>query len=150
MKVAVGYDHGGWTLRDTVLGALTEEGHEVLDLGPATDESTDHPDYAAAVAHAVVGGEADLGVLMCGTGVGMAIAANKVKGAYAANVSGSFSARMAREHNDANILTIGGRTVGPELAREIVRSFLNATPDGQERYLRRRGKIRALEQGLDA
>jgi ribose 5-phosphate isomerase B len=146
MRVAFGCDHGGWPLRDTILGTLRDDDHEVLDFGAHSPESSDHPDFAAAVARAVVEGEADLGVLMCGTGIGMAIAANKVRGAYAANVSDTYSARMARLHNGANILTVGGRTIGPELARELIRVFLAAGVDAKARYERRRGKITALEQ----
>jgi ribose 5-phosphate isomerase B len=146
MKVAVGFDHGGWTLRQTVIDTLKEAGHEVIDLGASSPAPSDHPDFAAAVAHAVAGGEADVGILACGTGIGMAITANKVPGAYAANVSEEYSARMARLHNGANILTLGGRTVGPELARSIIRTFLETGVDPGERYDRRRGKIRKLEQ----
>jgi ribose 5-phosphate isomerase B len=145
MRVAVGFDHGGWTLRDTILETLREDGHEVLDLGARSPEPSDHPDSALAVAQAVAHGQVDLGVLACGTGIGMAIAANKVKGAYAANVSDEYSARMARRHNGANIVTVGGRTVGPELARDIICVFLNTDLDPDERYERRRRKIRDLE-----
>ncbi len=145
MRVAVGFDHGGWTLRDTILETLREDGHEILDLGAPSPAPSDHPDFARAVAEAVVGGEADSGVLACGTGIGMAIAANKVKGAYAANVSEEYSARMARRHNAANIVTLGGRTVGPELARAIIRAFLDTGVDPNERYERRRRKIREIE-----
>lgn len=146
MRVAFGCDHGGWPLREAVLGSLREDGHEVLDLGAHSPESSDHPDFAAAVAHAVVNAEADLGVLVCGTGVGMAIAANKVRGAYAANVSETYSARMARLHNGANIVTLGGRTIGPELARELIRTFLATDTDPATRYERRREKIKKVEQ----
>ena len=146
MRVAFGCDHGGWPLRETVLETLREDNHDVLDLGAASPESSDHPDFAAAVARTVVAGEAEMGVLVCGTGVGMAIAANKVRGAYAANVSETYSAGMARRHNGANIVTLGGRTIGPELARDLVRAFLAGAVDPGERYERRRGKIKALEQ----
>ncbi len=133
-------------MRDTIIETLQGNGHEVLDLGAGSPESSDHPDFAAAVARAVVNDEAELGVLACGTGIGMAIAANKVRGAYAANVSDTYSARMARLHNGANIVTIGGRTIGPELARELIRAFLAAEVDPGARYERRRRKITALEQ----
>ena len=146
MKIAFACDHGGWPLRDTILQALREERHEVLDLGPRTPDSSDHPDFAAAVARAVAAGDANIGVLTCGTGVGMAIAANKVVGAYAATVSDTYSATMAREHNGANIITMGGRTLGPDLAREVLRAFVSGDVDPKERYHRRREKIRALEQ----
>lgn len=148
MKIAFGCDHGGWPLRDTILGALQERSHEVLDLGPKTSASSDYPDFAALVATAVASGQADLGVLVCGTGIGMAIAANKVPGAYAAHVTDTYSARMAREHNGANIITLGGRTLGPALARELLVTFLDSSISEQERHARRRDKIRALEQDL--
>ncbi len=146
MRVAVGFDHGGWTLRETILDVLADDGHEIVDLGPGTSESVDHPDYAIAVARAVAANEADLGILACGTGIGMVLAANKVSGAYAANVSEAYSARMAREHNAANIVAIGGRTVGPEIAIEIIRAFLGTDASDKDRYVRRRAKITALEQ----
>lgn len=146
MRIAFGCDHGGWPLRDTILETLRDDDHEVLDLGAYSRESSDHPDFAVAVARAVVEGEADLGILTCGTGIGMAIAANKVRGAYAANVSDTYSARMARRHNGANIVTLGGRTIGPELARELIRAFLATGVDAEPRYERRRSKITALEQ----
>jgi ribose 5-phosphate isomerase B len=146
MRVAFGCDHGGWCLRETLLETLRDDDHEVVDVGAYSAESSDHPDFAAAVARKVASGAVDAGVLVCGTGVGMAIAANKVRGAYAANVSETYSARMARLHNGANIVTLGGRTVGPELAREVVRVFLSTEMDPGLRYERRRTKIRELEQ----
>ncbi len=146
MKIAFGCDHGGWPLRDTILDTLRQARCEVLDLGPDSPESSDYPGYATAVARAVVAGEADLGVLACGTGIGMSIAANKVRGAYAANVADPFSARMAREHNGANILTLGGRTLGPEVARVVLEAFLGGSVSGQARHQRRRKMIRAVER----
>jgi len=146
MRIAFGCDHGGWPLRDTILQTLREARHEVLDLGPRTPESSDYPDFAAAVARAVAAGRADLGVLACGTGIGMAIAANKVAGAYAANVCDPYSARMAREHNGANILTLGGRTLGPEIAREVLQAFVACDVSPLDRHQRRRHKIEAMEQ----
>ncbi|MGQ9732218.1 MAG: ribose 5-phosphate isomerase B [Candidatus Zipacnadales bacterium] len=146
MKIAFGCDHGGWPLRETILQTLHEEHHEVLDLGPQTPDSSDHPDYAKAVAQAVASGDAELGVLACGTGIGMAIAANKIWGAYAANVADTYSARMAREHNGANIITMGGRTLGPGVARELLQAFLHASVDNHPRYVRRRKKIQSIER----
>ena len=146
MKIAFGCDHGGWLLRDTILQTLREEHHQVLDLGPDSPEASDYPDFATPVANAVASGEADLGVLACGTGIGMAIAANKVRGAYAANVSDTFSAKMAREHNGANIITLGGRTVGTEVAREVLQAFLGSTVSSMARHQRRRKKIKAAER----
>ena len=150
MKIAFGCDHGGWALRDTILDALRQEHHELMDLGPSSPESSDYPDAALAVAQAVASGEADLGVLACGTGIGMAIAANKVRGAYAANVSETYSARMAREHNGANILALGGRTVGPDVAREVLLAFLGSGVSSQVRHQRRRKKIKRAERGCES
>ena len=146
MKIAFGCDHGGWPLRDTIIQALRDARHEVLDLGPESPDSSDYPDYATAVARAVVDGRADLGVLACGTGIGMAITANKVQGAYAANVSDTYSARMAREHNGANIITLGGRTLGTEVAREVLQAFVGSEVSALVRHQRRRRKIKGMEQ----
>jgi ribose 5-phosphate isomerase B len=146
MKIAFGCDHGGWPLRDTILQTLREARYDVLDLGPESPESSEYPDYALAVARAVASGEADLGVLACGTGIGMAIAANKVRGAYAANVADTYSAKMAREHNGANILTMGGRTLGPEVAHEVLQAFLGTQTSPLVRHQRRRRKIKVAEQ----
>jgi ribose 5-phosphate isomerase B len=150
MKIAFGCDHGGWPLRDTILQTLREGRHDVLDVGPESPESSDYPDSAQAVAQAVAAGEAELGILACGTGIGMAVAANKVRGAYAANVSDTYSARMAREHNGANILTLGGRTIGPEVAREVLQAFVSAVVSPMIRHQRRRDKIAAIEREPDA
>lgn len=146
MRVAIGCDQGGFGLKGEVVAVVTDLGHELLDLGIYELASVDYPDYARAVAHAVVGGEADLGILICGTGIGVSIAANKVRGAYAAHVCDCYSARMAREHNGANVLCLGGRILGPEIAREIVKVFLTTEPSPEERHARRRGAICGLEE----
>ncbi len=145
MRVAVGVDHAGYVLKAEVLAEIRDLGFGALDLGTHEEASVDYPDYAEAVARAVTGGQADLGILICGTGIGMSIAANKVPGAYAAHAGDCFSARMARLHNGANILAIGGRVLGPGVAREIVRIFLTTEPEAGERHERRRGKVRRLE-----
>ncbi len=145
MKVAIGCDHGGFLLKPDVRGVIESLGHEVLDLGACSEDPVDYVDFAVRVARAVAGGEADLGVLTCGTGIGMSIAANKVPGAYAARAEECYGARMARLHNGANVLCVGGRTVGPELAKEVVRVFLTTEPSPEARHVRRREKIRALE-----
>ena len=108
-RIALGADHAGVPLKDNLVEALRGEGHDAADLGPAALERVDYPDYAARVGRAVASGEADLGILVCGTGIGMSIAANKIRGVRAALVHDLFTARMAREHNDANILVLGGR-----------------------------------------
>ena len=147
MKIAVGCDHGGHILKQDVLEVIGELGHEFLDMGTCDEEPVDYVDFAVLVAEAVASGRADLGILTCGTGIGMSIAANKIKGAYAARAEECYSARMARLHNGANILCVGGRTVGPELAKEVIRVFLTTAPSTEARHERRRAKIRALEAG---
>ena len=144
MKIAVGADHGGCRLKEHLARFLEREGHQVEDLGTSSDESVDYPRYAAAVAEKVAAGEAERGILVCGTGIGMAIAANKVDGVRAANCNELFAARMSRAHNDANVLTLGERVVGIGLAEEIVRTFL-ATPHDGGRHARRVAEIQALE-----
>lgn len=146
MRIAIGCDHGGFPLKAAVVAAVREAGHEVLDFGTDSPERVDFPDYAEPVARAVASGEADRGILMCGSGVGMAIAANKVPGAYASVCHDTYSAHQGVEHDGMNVLCLGGRIVGPALAREIVLAFLAAHPHPGERYARRREKVRALEE----
>lgn len=145
LKVAIGSDHGGFRLKEEIIKLLQEEGLSFRDFGTHTPESCDYPDIAFAVATAVARGEYDRGILLCGTGIGMAIAANKVRGIRAALCHDPFSARMAREHNNANILTLGERVIGPGLAREIVRVWLKTEFAG-ERHARRVDKIAAYEK----
>ena len=147
MIVAVGCDHGGYLLKGELVAAIQALGHTVVDAGTGGPEPVDYPDFAAVVARSVAAGEADLGVLVCGTGIGMSIAANKVPGAYAARAHDCYSARMARLHNAANILTMGGRVIGPGLAREVLEAFLNTQPSEEERHQRRRQKVVGLEGG---
>lgn len=147
--VAVGADHAGFALKEDLKAYLKEQGYEILDLGTDSLESVDYPDFAAAVAGAVASGEVPWGLLVCGTGIGMAITANKVPGVRAACCADPFSARMARAHNDANVLTMGGRVVGPGLAREIVKAWLESRFEGG-RHARRTAKIQALEEGVRA
>ena len=130
MKIAMGADHGGYSLKEIIKKHLVEAGHEVLDLGTHDTESCNYPDYAAKVAYAVADKDADLGVLVCGTGIGMSIAANKIKGIRAAAVSDCFTAQATREHNDSNIICLGERIVGPGLAMRIVDTWLNASFQG--------------------
>lgn len=144
MRIAIGSDHGGNKLKKEIIALLEEKEIAYTDLGCNCEQSVDYPDYALPVAEKVVSGEADLGILICGTGIGMSIAANKVKGIRAAVVSDEFSARMSREHNNANILALGERVVGPDLARSIVHAWLTATFQG-DRHARRVDKIRVLE-----
>ncbi len=145
LRLAVGSDHAGLDLKRQLAAHLRELGHEVADLGTHDHESCDYPDFAAAVARAVAGGQADLGMLICGTGQGMAIAANKVAGVRAAVCLDTFSARMSRLHNDANVLCMGARVVGPGLAEDILDAWLGASFEGG-RHQRRVAKIAALEE----
>ena len=130
MKIAMGADHGGYSLKEVVKKHLVEAGHEVLDLGTHDTESCNYPVYAEKVAYAVADKDADLGVLICGTGIGMSIAANKIKGIRAAAVSDCFTAQATREHNDSNIICLGERIVGPGLAMRIVDTWLEASFQG--------------------
>jgi len=130
MKLAIGADHGGYSLKEILKKHLVEAGHEVLDLGTHDTDSCNYPDYAAKVAYAVADKEADLGILVCGTGIGMSIAANKVKGIRAAAVSDCFTAQATREHNNSNIICLGERIVGPGLAMRIVDTWLEASFQG--------------------
>ena len=142
MRVALGADHAGFAMKQNLVRFVHDLGHETNDLGTSSEESVDYPDFAASVAQAVTSGEADMGVLVCGTGLGMAIVANKIRGARAVSCTDSYSATMARAHNDANVLTLGSRVIGDGVAREIVRRFLDTEFEGG-RHSRRLEKIPA-------
>ena len=139
--IAVGSDHGGFALKQEILAYLKEKGLDYKDYGCFEEKSCDYPEYAHAVAHAVADGICDRGILICGTGIGMSMAANKVPGIRAALCGDCFSAQMTREHNDANILALGARVVGPGLALKIVVTFLATDFSGDERHARRISKI---------
>lgn len=146
MKIGFGSDHGGYDLKLKVMKVLSkEEGYELFDYGSFEGERVDYPDYAKKTADAVVNKEVDLGILFCGTGIGISIAANKVKGIRCALLSDCFSAQMAKEHNNANMIALGGRVLGEELAIKIVKSFLNAEFQG-ERHQKRLDKISKMEE----
>lgn len=130
MKVAVGCDHGGFVLKDAVISTLEELGAQVVDMGTYSTESVDYPVYGKKVADAVANGECDLGVVMCGTGIGISIAANKVKGIRAAVVTDEFMAEMTRRHNNANIIALGGRVIIPEKAKSLVKAWYTAEFEG--------------------
>lgn len=130
MKVAVGCDHGGFVLKDAVISTLEELGAQVVDMGTYSTESVDYPVYGKKVADAVANGECDLGVIMCGTGIGISIAANKVKGIRAAVVTDEFMAEMTRRHNNANIIALGGRVITPEKAKSLVKAWYTAEFEG--------------------
>lgn len=145
MQIGLACDHGGFELKEELKSFLKSEGIEPIDMGTFNEESVDYPDFGILVAERVSRGELERGILVCGTGIGMSIVANKFRGVRAALVNDLFSSRCSREHNDSNILVIGGRIVGKELAREIVRVWLN-TPFAGGRHQRRVEKIKALEQ----
>lgn len=144
MKIAMGSDHGGYELKEVVKKWLTEKGYEVTDYGIGAGETADYPDMAEVVCRNVVKGEQELGILFCGTGIGISMAANKIKGIRAALISDAYSAKMTREHNNANVLCLGGRTIGPDLACHMIDSFLSAEFQGG-RHQRRVDKITNLE-----
>lgn len=146
MVIALGSDHGGFELKQAMMGHLQQKGIEFKDFGVFNAESTDYPDIAVALANAVARGEYEKGVLFCGTGIGVSIAANKVSGIRAANCSDVYCAQMSREHNDANILTMGERVIGPELAAQILDVWLSTEFAGG-RHARRVDKITSYEQG---
>jgi RpiB/LacA/LacB family sugar-phosphate isomerase len=148
MKIAMGADHAGFALKDQIRDALRQAGHEVADFGTNSGESADYPDYAGGVARDVVSGAADRGILVCFTGVGMSIAANKVDGIRAALAVNPDEVRLTRAHNDANIITIGACYTDVQAANEMVRVFLETPFDGG-RHLRRIGKIARLEKESD-
>lgn len=145
MKVAIGCDHGGFDLKKSVIEVMEEMGLQVVDFGTNSTDSVDYPDFARGVAKAVVTGECERGILICGTGIGMSIAANKIPGVRAALCHDVYSAKLSREHNDSNILVMGARVIGPGLCQEITRTWLSGQFTGG-RHARRVEKIKALER----
>jgi len=139
--VAIGSDHAGVQLKVEICRWLQEAGYELRDLGTDGVDSVDYPDYAAAVARLVAAGQARWGVLVCGTGIGMCMGANRIAGVRAANCGDATSARLARSHNDANVMTLGARMIGPEVAKDCVFAFLGTSFDGGERHSRRVAKL---------
>jgi ribose 5-phosphate isomerase B len=147
MKIALGCDHAGYPLKKLVAERLVKLGHEVVNLGVDTDsQPADYPDYARAVAEAVAGGKAQRGVVVCGSGVGANVAANKVPGVRASMCHDTFSARQGVEDDDMNVLCLGGRIIGQELAYEVLAAFLNAKFSGLERHVRRMNKVLDIER----
>ena len=144
MRIAIGADHGGFLLKEQVRAQLAESGHEVVDFGTHSDESCDYPDYARSVGHAVAHGNVERGILVCSTGIGMAMAANKVAGIRAAPAQSDDEVRFTREHNDANILTLGAKYMDERRALELIRIFLDTEFSGG-RHSRRVAKISELE-----
>lgn len=145
MKISIGCDHGALALKEKVMNHLREQGYEVQDFGTYTPDSCDYPDYAAAAARAVASGECDKGIVLCTTGIGVSIAANKIRGIRCALLSDPLSARMTRLHNDTNMMAIGAGIVGENLALEIVDTWLGTEFSGDARHQRRIDKVMALE-----
>ena len=146
MRIAVAADHAGFAVKDEVVRYLRGLGHEVQDLGgDGADHADDYPDYALLVGEALRGGAAERGVLVCGSGVGVSIAANKMPGIRAAICHDHYSAHQGVEHDDMNVLVLGGRIIGGQTAKELVQAFVDARFSGEERHRRRLGKVQAIE-----
>ncbi|WP_169084477.1 ribose 5-phosphate isomerase B [Paenibacillus sp. PL91] len=146
MKIAIGADHAGYRLKDEVVPFLQSLGHEIEDVGCSCDQSVDYPDYALPVCDLVTSGKAERGILICGTGIGMSIAANKVRGIRCALVNDMFSAKATREHNDTNVLALGERVIGPGVALEIIRIWLETPFSNGERHVGRVNKVMQIEE----
>lgn len=145
MKIAIGADHGGYSLKEVVVPFIQSLGHEVVDVGCTCDQSVDYPDYALPVCDLVTSGKADRGILICGTGIGMSIAANKVRGIRCALVHDLFSAQATRDHNDTNVLALGERIIGPGVAQEIIRIWIETPFSKGERHVGRLNKVKQIE-----
>jgi ribose 5-phosphate isomerase B len=146
MRIACAFDHAGFPFRELTLATVRDEGHEAVDLGTDSTAPVDYPDTALDVARALRSGEADRGLLICGSGAGVAIAACKVPGVRAATAHDTYTAHQAVEHDDVNALCLGARVVGPAYAEEIIRAFLRAEFSGEDRHVRRLAKILAIER----
>lgn len=146
MVVACGFDHAGVPLRERLMAAVRAAGHEVLDLGTDRPDPIDYPDKALDVGRAVVSGDADRGILVCGSGAGVSVAAGKIRGIRAATIHDTYTSHQAVEHDGVNVLCMGARVIGPELAAEIIVAFLGAEISDEERHVRRRAKIDEIER----
>ena len=145
MKIALACDHGGYELKEQIKTWLTEMGYEYEDFGCYSTASCDYPEFAAAAARAVAGGSCEKGILVCTTGIGISIAANKIKGIRCAHCADCLQAQLTREHNDANMMAIGAGFTGPNMAKEMVKVFLTTAFSGGERHVRRVNGVKALE-----
>jgi RpiB/LacA/LacB family sugar-phosphate isomerase len=145
MRIVVGADHAGYSLKQDIAEGLRRDGHDVLDVGTHSTDPVDYPDYALALGLAITNGLAERGVLICGSGVGASIAANKLKGIRAAICHDTYSAHQGVEHDDMNVITLGSRVIGPEPAWECIVAFLGATFSGEPRHQRRLNKVLAIE-----
>jgi ribose 5-phosphate isomerase B len=147
MRIGIAVDHGGYSLKEQITGMLRASGHEVVDFGASRlDPDDDYPDFVVPLAIAVARGEVDRGVAICGSGVGACIAANKIRGARAALITDVFSARQGVEDDDMNVICLGARVLGPSLAGELIKAFLNARFSGADRHRRRLSKVKKLEE----
>lgn len=145
MKIAVAVDHAGFPFKQMVIDTVLAGGDEAIDLGTDSTQSVDYPDFAVKIGKAIQNGEVERGILVCGSGVGACIAANKLKGVYAGICHDTYSAHQGVEHDDMNVLCLGSRIIGPELAKEVIKTFLLARFSGEERHIRRVEKIRKIE-----
>ena len=148
MIIAVASDHAGFPLKERVIEIARSLGHDSIDLGTCSTEPVDYPDFAEAIAHAILNGKAERGILLCGSGVGASVAANKFRGIRAGTCHDTFSAHQSVEDDNTNVLCLGARVIGPELAIEIVRAYLGAHFSGAERHVRRLAKIAAFEENF--
>ena len=146
MRIAIGSDHAGYDLKQEIVDAIKSIGHEGIDVGTHSKEKVDFPDFAEKVGEKIISGSTERGIILCGSGVGVCIAANKIPGIYAAVCHDTYSAHQGVEHDGMNVLCLGGRVVGVELAIEIVKSFLNAKFIENERFINRVDKIKAIEK----
>jgi RpiB/LacA/LacB family sugar-phosphate isomerase len=146
MRIAVASDHAGLPLKEHMVPLLRALGHDVVDVGTHTKDAVDYPDYAVAGCQAILDGRCERGILFCGSGVGMSVAANKIPGIRAGNVEDHYSAHQGVEHDDMNVLVLGGRTLGTAVAEELVRAFLAARYTGEERHARRLAKVLDIER----
>jgi ribose 5-phosphate isomerase B len=145
MRIAVGADHAGFELKRDLAAAMAQQGHEILDVGTHSSAAVDYPDIAEAVATAIRNGQVDRGVIVCGSGAGVSVAASKFPGVRAAVCHDAYTARQAVEHDDLNVICLGARVIGPALARTLVEAFLSATFSAEDRHMRRLAKIDAIE-----
>jgi ribose 5-phosphate isomerase B len=146
MKIVIGSDHAGFAMKNAVGDLLRSLGHSVMDVGAFNDNPSDYPDFALLVGNAVLEGKGERGILICGSGVGVSVAANKVKGIRAAVCHDTYSAHQGVEHDDMNVLVLGSRVIGPKLAEDLVKAFLGANFTNEERHKRRLAKVKAIEQ----
>jgi len=146
MRIVIGADHAGFSLKNAVGDLLRSLGHSVLDVGAFNDNPSDYPDFALLVGNAVLEGKGERGILICGSGVGVSVAANKIKGIRAAVCHDTYSAHQGVEHDDMNVLVLGSRVIGSKLAEDLVKAFLGASFTNEERHKRRLAKVKAIEQ----